>query len=305
MGREVKRVDVYFDWPLEKIWGGFVNPFYSQRIECPECAGSGSSPFAKMLSDQWYGNAEFDPESRGSKPFSPDHPIIFARAEANVSRSPEYYGSDSLAALHEAQRLCGLFNGQWSHHLNEDDVAALVESGRLMDLTHTFTPGEGWKPKEPVYIPTPQEVNEWSLSGIGHDSINNWCVVSAECKRCGEPEMCSRCDGEGDLWPTDEIKAAYDDWTDTEPPAGDGWQVWETVSEGSPITPVFPTKEGLIDHLIEHGDLWDQKRGAGGWKRENAESFVDAEWAPSLIGSPGQLRAPRDTAPVPAGHDHG
>ena len=301
MGREVKRVDVDFDWPLENIWGGFVNPYYSQRIECPECSGSGSSPFAKLLSDQWYGNAYFEPESRGSKPFSPNHPIIAARAKANVSRSPGYYGSGSDMVQKEAQRLCDLFNCQWGHHLNERDVAALIESERLKDLTHIFTPGKGWQPKEPAHTPTPEEVNEWSLSGIGHDSINNWCVVSAECKRCSEPEMCSRCGGEGDLWPTDEIKAAYDDWKDTEPPEGEGWQVWETVSEGSPITPVFPTRDGLIDYLVEYGDKWDQKRGDGGWKRENAESFVDAEWAPSLIGTAGKLRAPRDTAPVPAG----
>ena len=304
MGREIKRVDVGFDWPLKKIWGGFVNPYYSQQIECPECAGSGSSPFAKLLSDKWYGNAYFEPESRGSKPFTPEHPIIAARAKANVDNAPEYYGSGPDNEQKEAQRLCDLFNGQWSHHLNERDVAALIAAGRLMDLTHTFTPGKGWEPKKPAYTPTPEEVNNWSLSGFGHDSINNWCVVSAECKRCGEPEMCSRCDGEGGLWPTNEIKAACEDWENTEPPEGDGWQVWETVSEGSPVTPVFTTREGLIDYLVDRGDAWDQSRGDGGWKRENAQAFVDDQWAPSLISTEGKLLTPRDSTPDCQGHEH-
>lgn len=34
-----------------------------------------------------------------------------------------------------------------------------------------------------------------------------------------------------------------------EPPSGEGWQVWETVSEGSPVTPVFPTAESLARQL--------------------------------------------------------
>ncbi len=28
MGREIRRVPIDFDWPLEKVWPGFVNPFF-------------------------------------------------------------------------------------------------------------------------------------------------------------------------------------------------------------------------------------------------------------------------------------
>lgn len=58
------------------------------------------------------------------------------------------------------------------------------------------------------------------------------------------------------------------------------YQVYETVSEGTPTTPPFATKEELIDYLVEHGDFWDQERGEGGWLRENAKQFVEREWAP-------------------------
>ena len=60
-------------------------------------------------------------------------------------------------------------------------------------------------------------------------------------------------------------------------------QVYETVSEGTPVTPPFATKAGLIDYLVAHGDFWDQLQGEGGWTRENAISFVGLEYAPSMV----------------------
>jgi hypothetical protein len=298
MGREVKRVALDFDWPMGKPWGGFINPFSSQSINCPECDGSGSSSEARRLKDQWYGNAPFRPEDRGSKPYSHTDAHIIACATRNVERSPEYYGRGEIAIGREAKRLAAHFNNGWCHHLNQSDVNALVDGHRLFDFTHTWTSGEGWKPKDPPYIPTAAEVNVWSCCGIGHDAINQWIVVGNECRRLGLESKCKRCDGEGTLWPSEAINAAADNWKDEEPPVGEGWQIWETVSEGSPITPVFPTREGLIAYLIEGGDGWDRKRGAGGWTPENAESFVAAQWAPSMIAVGGHTYEPRDGDPT-------
>lgn len=61
------------------------------------------------------------------------------------------------------------------------------------------------------------------------------------------------------------------------------FQVYETVSEGTPVTPHFETKEELVRYLVEHGDFGDQKRGVGGWKEENARGFVEREFACSMI----------------------
>lgn len=49
-----------------------------------------------------------------------------------------------------------------------------------------------------------------------------------------------------------------------------GWCLYETVSEGTPITPVFPTAEGLIDHLATKGDDWKREP----YRREAAERLV-------------------------------
>jgi hypothetical protein len=73
------------------------------------------------------------------------------------------------------------------------------------------------------------------------------------------------------------------------------YQVYETVSEGTPVTPPFETKEELIDYLVSSGDFWDQQRGHGGWKRENAEKFVSSGWAPTgALTSSGEFKTARD-----------
>lgn len=57
------------------------------------------------------------------------------------------------------------------------------------------------------------------------------------------------------------MKCEYDDASDLtdekyddfkiEVPEGKGWQMWETVSEGSPISPVFKTPEELAQWLAD------------------------------------------------------
>lgn len=62
------------------------------------------------------------------------------------------------------------------------------------------------------------------------------------------------------------------------------FQVYETVSEGTPITPPFETKEELVEYLVKYGDFWKQKQGGGGYSREIAEKFVlETEYAPSAM----------------------
>ena len=84
------------------------------------------------------------------------------------------------------------------------------------------------------------------------------------------------------------------------------FQVYQTVSEGSPVTPPFATKEELVDYLVENGDFWDQKRGHGGWQRKIAEEFVKREWAPSMVAVASEAKAtvyaPRDGLPPAGAH---
>lgn len=61
------------------------------------------------------------------------------------------------------------------------------------------------------------------------------------------------------------------------------YQLYETVSEGCPVSPPFATKEELIDYLAKHGDFWAQLNGEGGYDRKAAERIVNGGYAPSLI----------------------
>jgi len=73
------------------------------------------------------------------------------------------------------------------------------------------------------------------------------------------------------------------------------YQMYETVSEGTPVSPVFETKAELVEYLVRHGDYWDQGRGDGGWDRKSAEGFVDREWVMSgMIMPDSTILASRD-----------
>lgn len=64
------------------------------------------------------------------------------------------------------------------------------------------------------------------------------------------------------------------------------YQVYENVTEGTPISPVFPTKEQLIDWLVNDGS----GMGLGGTRqrmsRRAAEAFVEDGSSVSMVFTP-------------------
>lgn len=72
------------------------------------------------------------------------------------------------------------------------------------------------------------------------------------------------------------------------------FQLWETVSEGTPVSPPFATKEELAQYLAVNGDDWDKKRGNGGWGIERARAFVEAGGAPSFAIINGKMLDSKD-----------
>lgn len=60
-------------------------------------------------------------------------------------------------------------------------------------------------------------------------------------------------------------------------PTGEWFQLFETVSEGSPLSPSFETGDELAAWLAEHGDFYGTE-----WTAEQAEAMVRVGWAPSL-----------------------
>jgi hypothetical protein len=273
MGRTLKRVPLDFDAPLKKIWRGYENPHPHDK--CPVCNGSGYSQEARRAQERWYGTAAFSPEQNGSTPFTADHPAIIKKATRNVTRGHAIAtgATEQEEIKSEARRLARLFNESWSHHLNEEDVAALLKEGRLMDLTHTWSNEKRWEPKIPAYVPTPDEVNVWSLDGFGHDGINCWTVTRAWCERNKKPYECQTCGGDG--WQSKDAKALHESWEPEEPPTGEGFQLWETTSEGSPVSPVFKTLDELCAWAAENATTFaDHRATKERWKEMLGEDLV-------------------------------
>ena len=225
MGRELKRVPIDFEWEIGEIWSGYVNPHKVHN--CNKCNGLGYSKEYKKLQDEWYGN----------------------HAEENYKPNP----------FREGWR----YNANaWQNNLTKEDVKALLKADRLWDFTRVpindeqkeivkqkiANGGNSWLPFNNGYVPTPQEVNEWNLKGMGHDSSNAWYCIKARLKREGKQYECSKCKGTGENWQHPKAKSLYKNWKNYEPPKGEGFQLWSTTTEGHPMTPVFNSLEELCDY---------------------------------------------------------
>lgn len=77
----------------------------------------------------------------------------------------------------------------------------------------------------------------WPLKDVWYGYI----LDPIPCRYCnGNLENCPCCEGEGCVFPK------------IDPPTGDGWQMWETCSEGSPISPVMDSPEELAQWLAHN-----------------------------------------------------
>ncbi len=177
--------------------------------------------------------------------------------------------------------MCDLWNGKWQHHLSQEDVDAVLASDKVLEgLTHEWLDdSRGWTriEREP---PTQREVNLWSLGLTAFlRSLPQGIVHNAHAERHGLSRTCASCDGKGAVFRGDGHRRAHDDWKPTEPPEGPGWQMWETVSEGSPVSPVCATAEDLARHMADRDARRDDGMGYEGWLR----FIVGPGWAPTGI----------------------
>lgn len=83
------------------------------------------------------------------------------------------------------------------------------------------------------------------------------------------------------------------------------FQAYQTVSEGTPVSPPFATKEELVNYLVDNGDFWDQERGRGRkYSREAAEYLVNGGYAPSFAIINGKGYEGAEIATVPLNETH-
>lgn len=288
MSREIRRVPLGFDWPIGRVWEGYLRPEHLREQSCTHCDGSGYSPFAQRVKDRWYGYVAFDPSETGSTPFTPEMPLVKALITAKIDRDPTGYYLDRAwnnkdrAVYNESVRMCEHWNRAWSHHLEQRDVDALLAADRLIDLTHTWSRENRWQPIEPRPEITAKQVNDWSIQGFGHDSINQMIVTRAACERKDRPVECSICHGHGTIEKYIGQREEAEAWQWSEPPEGPGWQLWETTTEGSPKSPVFASANELAVWMSENPCGFAGARVS----LDVAMKFVHGDgWSPSMMGN--------------------
>lgn len=180
-------------------------------------------------------------------------------------------------------------NGQreqlaWHDKIGQAEVDNLVKRGRLL----TWVPGEAGERGH--YENRPRlaaEVNAMQrVAGLGsHDAINRGILVEFRCERLGIPLMCTACQGNGSIEAYPGQRAEAEAWEPTDPPTGDGWQMWETTSEGSPISPVFDTPEALARWCETGATVFGNDRAtAVEWMRIiSGEDFAHITIAPGVV----------------------
>lgn len=267
MGKALKRVPLDFNWPTKKIWEGFQNPFWKLSWKCPDCK-LGYSKEGSFLHDSFYSMYQ--------------DALWGTWVGRNLLAVPS---SEELARRGFSDRLCQNIAlarkfgfkmlVSWEDKLDESDIEALIKADRLWDFTHTWDPEQRWQAKVPAYVPTPDEVNTWSGKGMGHDAINHGTLIRHRCAKAGIDHLCKSCKGRSRLWPDAETEKKYEDWEPQEPPSGDGFQLWETTTEGSPVSPVFKSLDELATWAGEYATTFGYfKAPKEAWKKMLEDDFV-------------------------------
>jgi hypothetical protein len=119
-----------------------------------------------------------------------------------------------------------------------------------------------------------EEWENWKRSGYAEA-----CKKYPEYIGMGVTAAMSECHG----GPPDPAYFAPD-WPESE---RTHYQLYETVSEGTPLSPPMPTLEDLARYLAANGDYWNQRRPGRDPSRsyEQWMAFLKVGWAPSMVMS--------------------
>ena len=334
MGREVRRVPLDFDWPLNKTWHGYLNPHH---VVCAWCRGRGHTQDYQRF-ENFCRNIIIAAEG-----FAPGASVDWEKHKAGFTSYRDHF-SDEIAG-HYAKLMSCLPEWPWPEFDPVDvlmEIAGLdrswlteTEENVIRKLSLIEVPSVFYKPRMVrydwvevdgkrqrnavldltggVYYPHPYLCWDRGIDDVGdkfHElitacgiefgdlSTNPWPLMRLIMKKVGLPYTteqrswgdwdtfewgyCSWCKGEGR---DPRHEEAYKAWEDFEPPEGDAYQIWETTSEGSPITPPFETPEALAQWCVDNrtSTFGDNTMSYDHWLK-----FIQRPgWAPSAVAIEG------------------
>lgn len=274
MGREIRRVPLNFDWPLNKVWQGYLNPHFK---ECPEAlknnCHTGSSNAGKWLEAITRLIALIGEEAFENKPeyhahFAKTgriypHPYLEEWGMAPRTSTPR----EVIEKIREIPDTKGRMREHYKY--NREHPPKLLElDAEILQLVQGLIGGKGFVGGM-AGSSNSYEVHRKLLEVAGLDG-ERWGI-------------CKVCNGDG-LDPA--VKEVYEAWSRESPPEGPGYQLWETTSEGSPISKVYATEDAFKAYLIGEG-----------YSEEAATNFCKTGWAMSgliVIDEEGVPKAYKD-----------
>lgn len=231
MSRQLMRVPLDFEFPLDETWPGYLRPRYRPCLAGSECHGGATASqgwlvaFAHLLAMAADDTAEV---ARGRLL----HPYL-----ANLENAP----------------------GEW-----DQDAGIFGQRHRV------YRPGPGMV----EFVEGMLEGVEQKGSFLGYDYHRLYKRLVEAAGLPPDWGTCPVCHGEA-IHP-DDI-AARDAWEPTDPPTGDGFQLWQFTSEGSPISPVFATLTELCEYAAANCTVFaGSTASAEGWEQMLTDGFVAA-----------------------------
>jgi hypothetical protein len=259
MGRQVRRVPLDFDWPIYQVWQGFLQPDELVPDPCPDCWRSG------YAGQRHYGSG-----------VTASHSWVFALMRLLGMLAGDVADQQRHDGVPVTQRITGPGGVERMHPYLQDLQRINVYEHR--------------RPSADIVALTDGLRGERPRVSFGYDDDVAAAALRALVKAAGLPEdwgTCLGCRGRGSVERYPGQYADAEAWEWTEPPPGDGWQLWETVSEGSPISPVFDSAEGLAGWMSSPAYTWG---AASPMRYADALTFVRGDgWAPSFVVADGRL----------------
>jgi hypothetical protein len=259
MGRELRRVPMTFDWPLNKVWKGYLNPHYR---ECPkaatnEChAGSTNAGkwmdaicrFLALIGEQAVEEPYADKLRARGQIFP--HPYLRDFPQAPRTQIPH----EIVARLRELEQREAM--AEHLRYLQQHPPQLLPFTEELVQFVTGLA---GRKPDPPFGGNLEWDLQKALLKAAGIDPESKWGI-------------CKVCDGHG-IDPA--VRETYESWQPEPPPEGPGYQLWSTTSEGAPISPVLGTLDALCAWAETNATTFAHfKTTAAKWKEMLTKGFV-------------------------------